>query len=124
MAFIYRQQAAAADHRREVARRTFEKAECLTIAVPPAKDPTRVHRRGGPYRDMNPASISIRPADVHPVFAELGAAKLSVVEEPRSPAPYTEGYAMLEQASVYHPCSQTLPSTRTADLPASGPTWM
>ena len=89
MGFIYRQQAAAANHRREVARHSFEKAGCLTIAVPPAKGPARVHRRGGPYRDMNPASISIRQADVHPGFAELGAAKPPVVVEPRSPAPYT-----------------------------------
>ena len=96
MGFICRQQSAAAVHRREDARRTLEKAECLTIAIRSAKGPAHAHRRGGAYWAMKPASISIRQVDVHPAFTKLAAAKPSVVEEPRSPAPYTEPYATLE----------------------------
>ena len=85
--------------RREAAGRPFEEADLLAVAVPLAEGLGHVHRAGILHRDIKPANILIRRADERPVLIDFGAAKQSVAEHTRSRAPYTEGYAALEQVS-------------------------
>ena len=51
------------------------------------------------HRDIKPANILVRRADRQPVLIDFGAAKQAVAEHSRSLAPYTEGYAALEQVA-------------------------
>lgn len=85
--------------RREAAGRPFEEADLLAVAVPLAEGLGHVHRAGLLHRDIKPANILIRRTDERPVLIDFGAAKQSVAEHTRSLAPYTEGYAALEQVA-------------------------
>lgn len=84
---------------REVENRPFEEAELLAIAVPLAEGLAHVHRHGVLHRDIKPANVLIRRSDGHPVLIDFGAAKQGVAVHTRSFAPYTDGYAALEQVS-------------------------
>ena len=84
---------------RESAGRPFTESDLLAIAVPLAEGLAHVHRAGVIHRDIKPSNILVRRADHGPVLIDFGAAKQAVAEHSRSLAPYTEGYAALEQVA-------------------------
>ena len=84
---------------REEDGRPFEETDLLAVGVPLAEGLAHVHRARILHRDIKPANILIRQADQRPVLIDFGAAKQSIAEHTRSLAPYTEGYAALEQVS-------------------------
>ena len=84
---------------REAAGRPFTEKDVLAIAVPLAEGLAHVHEAGVLHRDVKPANILIRRADGRPVLIDFGAAKQTVAGRTRSFAPYTEGYAALEQVA-------------------------
>ena len=84
---------------REAAGQPFTESDLLAIAVPLAKGLAHVHRAGVIHRDIKPSNILVRRADHRPVLIDFGAAKQVVAEHSRSFAPYTEGYAALEQVA-------------------------
>ena len=84
---------------REAAGQPFTESDLLAIAVPLAEGLAHVHRAGVIHRDIKPSNILVRRADHGPVLIDFGAAKQAVAEHSRSLAPYTEGYAALEQVA-------------------------
>ena len=84
---------------RESAGRPFTESDLLGIAIPLAEGLAHIHRAGVIHRDIKPANILVRRADHRPVLIDFGAAKQAVAEHSRSLAPYTEGYAALEQVA-------------------------
>ena len=84
---------------REAVGRPFTESDLLAIAVPLAKGLVHIHRAGVIHRDVKPANILVRRSDQQPVLIDFGAAKQAVAEHSRSFAPYTEGYAALEQVA-------------------------
>lgn len=84
---------------REAEGRPFTEEDLLAIAVPLAEGLAHVHAAGVLHRDVKPANILIRRADGRPVLIDFGAAKQTVAGRTRSFAPYTEGYAALEQVA-------------------------
>lgn len=84
---------------RESAGRPFEEADLLAVVIPLLDGLAHVHRANMLHRDLKPANILIRRDDERPVLIDFGAAKQSVAENSKSLAPYTEGYAALEQVS-------------------------
>ena len=83
--------------RREAAGRPFAEADLLAVMVPLLEGLARVHEAGMLHRDIKPANVLVRRADERPVLIDFGAAKQGVAERSKSMAPYTEGYAALEQ---------------------------
>ena len=71
----------------------------MAIAIPLAQGLAHIHRAGVVHRDIKPANILVRRSDQQPVLIDFGAAKQAVAEHSRSLAPYTEGYAALEQVA-------------------------
>lgn len=84
---------------RESEGRPFDQEDLLSVAVPLAEGLMHVHRAGLIHRDLKPANILIRKDSQCPVLIDFGAAKQSVAEHTRSLAPYTDGYAALEQVA-------------------------
>ena len=84
---------------REAAGQPFTESDLLAIAVPLAQGLAHIHRAGVIHRDIKPSNILVRRADHGPVLIDFGAAKQAVAEHSRSLAPYTEGYAALEQVA-------------------------
>ena len=84
---------------REAAGQPFTESDLLAIAVPLAEGLAHIHKAGVIHRDIKPANILVRRADRQPVLIDFGAAKQAVAEHSRSLAPYTEGYAALEQVA-------------------------
>ena len=84
---------------REAAGRPFTESDLLAIAIPLAQGLAHIHRAGVIHRDIKPANILVRRSDQQPVLIDFGAAKQAVAEHSRSLAPYTEGYAALEQVA-------------------------
>ena len=85
--------------KREAAGQPFTESDLLAIAVPLAEGLAHIHRAGVIHRDIKPSNILVRRADQRPVLIDFGAAKQAVAEHSRSLAPYTEGYAALEQVA-------------------------
>ena len=85
--------------RRETAGKPFTESDLLSIAVPLAQGLAHIHRAGVIHRDIKPANILVRSSDQQPVLVDFGASKQAVAEHSRSLAPYTEGYAALEQVA-------------------------
>ena len=83
--------------RREAAGRPFAEADLLAVMVPLLEGLARVHEAGALHRDIKPSNILVRRADERPVLIDFGAAKQAAAERSKSMAPYTEGYAALEQ---------------------------
>ena len=84
---------------REAAGQPFTESDLLGIAIPLAAGLAHIHRAGVIHRDIKPANILVRRSDQRPVLIDFGAAKQAVAEHSRSLAPYTEGYAALEQVA-------------------------
>ena len=84
---------------REAAGHPFTESDLLGVAVPLAEGLAHIHRAGVIHRDIKPANILVRKSDQRPVPIDFGAAKQAVAEHSRSLAPYTEGYAALEQVA-------------------------
>ena len=84
---------------REAAGKPFTESDLLAIAGPLAEGLAHIHRAGVVHRDIKPANILVRRSDQRPVLIDFGAAKQAVAEHSRSLAPYTEGYAALEQVA-------------------------
>lgn len=79
--------------------RPFGEADLLAVVVPLVEGLAHVHRAGVLHRDVKPANIIIRRTDESPVLVDFGAAKQVIAKQTKSLAPYTEGYAALEQVS-------------------------
>ena len=84
---------------REAAGKPFTEHDLLDVAIPLAQGLAHIHRAGVIHRDIKPANILVRKSDQQPVLIDFGAAKQAVAEHSRSLAPYTEGYAALEQVA-------------------------
>lgn len=84
---------------REEEGRPFDEADLLAVAVPLAEGLEHVHRADMLHRDIKPSNIMIRRADGCPILIDFGAAKQSLAEHTKSLAPYTDGYAALEQVA-------------------------
>ena len=84
---------------REAAGKPFTESDLLAIAIPLAQGLAHIHRAGVIHRDIKPANILVRRSDQQPVLIDFGAAKQAVAEHSRSLAPYTDGYAALEQVA-------------------------
>ena len=85
--------------RREAEGRPFAAADLLGVMQPVLEGLERVHAAGVLHRDIKPSNILIRRRDGRPVLIDFGAAKQATARFSRSQAPYTEGYAALEQVA-------------------------
>ena len=82
---------------REAEGRPFGQEDLLGLMVPLLDGLQRIHESGLLHRDIKPSNILIRRADDRPVLIDFGAAKQGVATKSKSMAPYTEGYAAMEQ---------------------------
>ena len=84
---------------RESEGRPFTEQELLAVMTPVLEGLERVHAAGVLHRDIKPSNILIRGNDGRPVLIDFGAAKQAAAKYTKSQAPYTEGYAALEQVA-------------------------
>ena len=84
---------------RESEGRPFTESELLAVMTPVLEGLARVHAAGVLHRDIKPSNILIRRSDGRPVLIDFGAAKQAAAKYTKSQAPYTEGYAALEQVA-------------------------
>ena len=84
---------------REFEGRPFEEADLLAVMVPLLEGLRDVHQTGLLHRDIKPSNILIRSRDKRPVLIDFGTAKQLVAKQTKSMAPFTEGYAALEQVA-------------------------
>ncbi len=86
---------------REAAGQPFGEADLRAVVLPLLAGLRKVHDAGVLHRDIKPSNILIRrDADREgdrPVLIDFGAAKQTVAGLSRTYAPYTEGYAAIEQ---------------------------
>ena len=99
MAFEEGQSLAELLARREAEGRPFTELELLAVMTPVLEGLARVHAAGVLHRDIKPSNILIRRSDGRPVLIDFGAAKQAAAKYTKSQAPYTEGYAALEQVA-------------------------
>lgn len=99
MDYVDGQPLSAVLRRREADGYPFDQSDLLAVSVPLAGGLVHVHKAGMLHRDVKPANVLIRRTDGSPVLVDFGAAKQAVAEHTKSLAPYTEGYAALEQVS-------------------------
>ncbi len=84
---------------RESEGRPFEEADLLSVMVPLLEGLRDVHEAGLLHRDIKPSNILIRSRDESPVLIDFGTAKQLMAKQSKSMAPFTEGYAALEQVA-------------------------
>ena len=84
---------------REAEGRPFAESGLLAVMTPLLEGLARVHAAGVLHRDIKPSNILIRKRDERPVLIDFGAAKQATARFSKSQAPYTEGYAALEQVA-------------------------
>lgn len=84
---------------REAEGRPFTEWDLRTVMTPVLEGLARVHATEVLHRDIKPSNILIRRADERPVLIDFGAAKQATARFTKSLAPYTEGYAALEQVA-------------------------
>ena len=84
---------------REAEGAPFVESDLLSVMVPLLEGLDHVHSAWILHRDIKPSNILIRRRDERPVLIDFGAAKQLVANRSKSMAPYTEGYAALEQVA-------------------------
>ena len=84
---------------REAEGRPFTESELLVVMTPVLEGLERVHAAGVLHRDIKPSNILVRRSDGRPVLIDFGAAKQAAAKYTKSQAPYTEGFAALEQVA-------------------------
>ena len=82
---------------RELSGRPFDEADLLAVMVPLLDGLREIHAAGVLHRDIKPSNILISREDERPILIDFGSAKQVVAGYSKSLAPYTEGYAALEQ---------------------------
>ena len=83
--------------RREKAGDPLDEKQMVSVVVPLLETLSRVHAAGVLHRDIKPSNILIRREDGMPVLIDFGAAKQTAAQHSKSLAPFTEGYAAIEQ---------------------------
>ena len=84
---------------RETEGRPFDETDLLTVMVPLLEGLDLVHKAGVLHRDIKPANILIRREDDRPVLIDFGAAKQEFAQHSKSLAPFSPGYAAIEQVA-------------------------
>ena len=84
---------------REAEGRPFDETDLLTVMVPLLEGLDLVHAAGVLHRDIKPANILIRREDDRPVLIDFGAAKQEFAQHSKSLAPFSPGYAAIEQVA-------------------------
>ncbi len=82
---------------REEEGRPFQEEDLRKVMVPLVEGLARVHAAGVLHQDIKPGNILVRREDERPVLIDFGAAKQNFAEHSKSLAPFTEGYAAIEQ---------------------------
>ena len=82
---------------REGAGRPFDERELRFLVTPLLTTLSRLHKADVLHRDIKPSNILVRRSDGKPVLIDFGAAKEQAALHSKSLAPFTEGYAALEQ---------------------------
>lgn len=85
---------------RERNNQTFSEDELLRIMLPLLQGLGLVHKQNVLHRDIKPGNIFIRRSDEQPVLIDFGAAKQNFTEHSKSMAPYSPGYAAIEQVET------------------------
>ena len=85
---------------REAEGRPFEEADLLAVMEPLLEGLKWIHDAGVLHRDIKPANILLRRRDERPVLIDFGAAKQATAVHSKSSAPFTEGYAAIEQVAA------------------------
>ena len=75
----------------------FTEGDLLQVILPLLSGLKRAHESGLYHRDIKPSNILIRRKDNQPVLIDFGAAKQETSGVTKSMAPYTDGYAAMEQ---------------------------
>ena len=84
---------------RESAGRPLDESELVSFVMPLLDTLSGLHRADVLHRDLKPSNILVRRSDGRPVLIDFGAAKQGAALHSKSAAPFTEGYAALEQVS-------------------------
>ena len=84
---------------REAEGRPFDETDLLTVMIPLLEGLDLVHEAGVLHRDIKPANILIRREDNRPVLIDFGAAKQEFAQHSKSLAPFSPGYAAIEQVA-------------------------
>ncbi len=88
---------------REDQGRPFGEDDLLAVIMPVLRGLKKVHDAGVLHRDIKPSNILIRKEanreEDRPVLIDFGAAKQKTAGMSRSYAPYTNGYAAIEQVA-------------------------
>ncbi len=83
--------------RREARGKPFTENDLLLVILPLLEGLKIVHESGVYHRDIKPSNILTRRADSAPILIDFGAAKHEVSKHTKSFAPYSDGYASMEQ---------------------------
>ena len=83
--------------RREARDEPFTEQDLLQVILPLLRDLQIVHKSGVCHRDIKPSNILIRRTDNASILIDFGAAKHEISKHTKSFAPYSDGYAALEQ---------------------------
>ena len=75
----------------------FTERDLLHVILPLLDGLGQAHESGLYHRDIKPSNILIRRKDNQPVLIDFGAAKQETGGATKSMAPYTDGYAAMEQ---------------------------
>ena len=84
---------------RESAGRPLDESELVSFVMPLLDTLSGLHRADVLHRDLKPSNILVRRSHGRPVLIDFGAAKQGAAVHSKSAAPFTEGYAALEQVS-------------------------
>ncbi len=82
---------------RESQSEPFTEQDLLSLIPPLLNGLRAVHEQGVCHRDIKPSNILVRRSDGVPVLIDFGAAKHEISKQTKSFAPYTDGYAAMEQ---------------------------
>ncbi len=83
--------------RRESRGEPLTEQELLDLILPLLSGLQTVHDAGVCHRDIKPSNILVRRDDSTPILIDFGAAKQEISRHTKSLAPYTDGYAAMEQ---------------------------